>query len=80
MDDVPVALLKQTLESIGAEIEEVKTNQKQIITNCLTTTGNVDTKVEEKCLAMLIDSQQSNTANSLSVYDRENLLLVVSLH
>ena len=49
MDDVPVALLKQTLESIGAEIEEVKSNQKQIITNYLATTGNANTTVKEKC-------------------------------
>ena len=61
-------LLKQTLQSIGAEIEEVKTNQKQIITNYLATTGNANTAVEGKCLAMPIDSQ-SNSASSLPVYD-----------
>ena len=79
MEDVPVALLKQTLQSIGAEIEEVKTNQKQIITNYLVTTGNANTTIEGKCLAMPIDSQ-SNSASPLPVYDQENLLPVVSLH
>ena len=79
MEDVPVALLKQTLQSIGAEIEEVKTNQKQIITNYLATTGNANTTIEGKCLAMPIDSQ-SNSASPLPVYDQENLLPVVSLH
>ena len=61
MEDVPVALLKQTLQSIGAEMEEVKTNQKQIVTNYLATTGNANTTIERKCLAMPIDSQSGAT-------------------
>ena len=80
MDDVPEALLKQALQSIGAEIEEEKTNQKQIITTYLATSGNSNTTVEGKCLAMPLDSQ-SNSTSSLPVYDQENLLpVVVSLH
>ena len=54
-------------------------NQTQIVTNYLATTGNANTTVEGKCLAMPIDSQ-SNSGSSLPVYDQENLFPVVSLH
>ena len=53
MDDIPVALLKQTLDSIGAEIEEVKTNQKQIITSYLATTGNANTTAKQMPIQQL---------------------------